>query len=165
MKIIINEAKSCGAKDIITTSKDYKFFPESPTLQKTKTYTADHTSQVFSFTDAAQISVGSTVGISLSADKDLGMTNVTAVLSYQSGTELNIISNTVGDMVNDAFQNALVTYNMLNNVSVDIIDTEANILAMSDLTTGVIAYAIDTGNLMIYDADDIDHWSIYEEEE
>lgn len=65
---------------------DYKFFPLSATETQQYTFTDNNESRVFTFTDAASASVGRTLGISVSADGNIGMTNMSVVLEYQNVT-------------------------------------------------------------------------------
>lgn len=63
---------------------DYKFFPETPTETQSYTFTSNNESRVFTFTDSASAGEGSTLGISISADGNIGMTNMSVVLEYNT---------------------------------------------------------------------------------
>lgn len=63
---------------------DYKFFPLSALETQEYTFSNNNESRVFTFTDAASASTGSTLGISVSADGNIGMTNLSIVLEYDT---------------------------------------------------------------------------------
>ena len=68
----------------LTTSLDYKFFPLTAVETQDYTFTDNNESRVFTFTSAASASEGSTLGISVSADGNIGMTNLSIVLEYDT---------------------------------------------------------------------------------
>lgn len=63
---------------------DYKFFPLTATETQQYTFANNNESRVFTFTGAASASGGSTLGISVSADGNIGMTNMSIVLEYDT---------------------------------------------------------------------------------
>jgi len=63
---------------------DYKFFPLSAQETQEYTFSNNNESRVFTFTSAASASEGSTLGISVSADGNIGMTNMSVVLEYDT---------------------------------------------------------------------------------
>lgn len=81
-KVIIgmhtNQDQAIGA------NLDYKFFPVSAQETQEYTFSNNNESRVFTFTDAASASEGSTLGISVSADGNVGMTNLSIVLEYDT---------------------------------------------------------------------------------
>jgi len=68
----------------LTNSLDYKFFPVSAMETQQYNFTSNNESRVFTFTDAASASAGSTLGVSVSADGNIGMTNMSIVLEYDT---------------------------------------------------------------------------------
>lgn len=61
---------------------EYKFFPLSAAETQEYTFSNNNESRVFTFTDSASAQAGSTLGISVSADGNVGMTNLSIVLEY-----------------------------------------------------------------------------------
>ena len=68
----------------LASNLDYKFFPLSATETQQYNFTNNNESRVFTFTDAASAGAGSTLGLSVSADGNIGMTNMTIVLEYNT---------------------------------------------------------------------------------
>ena len=143
-------------------SNDWIYFPSAPMQEQSRTFLADNASEVFLFTGGGGTStVGSTLGVSISANKPLGRTNVTIVLAYSTGQEF---SNAVNEMVSNAFAAAAEASGLDLTVNIVILDTLANILARTNDPTGTIAFATDTLNLMIYDPNNLEDWSVFENE-
>lgn len=66
----------------LSNTLDYKFFPLSAMETQEYNFTSNNESRVFTFTDAASATAGSTLGVSVSADGNIGMTNMSIVLEY-----------------------------------------------------------------------------------
>lgn len=68
----------------LSNTLDYKFFPVSAMETQEYNFTSNNESRVFTFTDAASAGAGSTLGVSVSADGNIGMTNMSIVLEYDT---------------------------------------------------------------------------------
>lgn len=68
----------------LVNNQDYKFFPVSAVETQDYTFSNNNESRVFTFTTAASATAGSTLGISVSADGNIGMTNMSIVLEYDT---------------------------------------------------------------------------------
>lgn len=68
----------------LSPNLEYKFFPEVPTETQSYTFSNNNESRVYTFTSAASASAGSTLGLSVSADGPIGMTNMSIVLEYDT---------------------------------------------------------------------------------
>lgn len=69
---------------LLSNTLDYKFFPLSAMETQEYNFTSNNESRVFTFTDAASATAGSTLGVSVSADGNIGMTNMSIVLEYDT---------------------------------------------------------------------------------
>lgn len=70
----------------IAPDLNYKFFPLIAAETQEYTFSNNNESRVFTFTTAASAQEGSTLGISVSADGNIGMTNLSIVLEYDTAT-------------------------------------------------------------------------------
>ena len=71
-------------------------------------------------------------------------------------------SDTIGN-----YENFLHGFDNIEPVNpyatIDIMDTEANILAMTGVETGTLAFATDTNNLYVYNETNIDSWTLLDD--
>ena len=61
---------------------EYKFFPLAPMETQAQTFTTNNEGRIFTFSDTSSANAGRTLGLSLSADRLIGHTNVTISVEY-----------------------------------------------------------------------------------
>lgn len=125
-------------------AQDYIYFPTEPLETATQTLTA-HQTHTFEFSISAIIGQGSTFGISVESDAVLGNCAMTAVLEYY-----DYVSSLAGD--------GSVQLIEARTFTIVYIGTRNDVLS-SNLTTGEIAYATDTQELLIKQQDG--EWAVY----
>lgn len=70
-------------RDVTNTATiDYKYFPEAPVETVAQTFSTNNEPKIYTFAASTSANAGDTLGISLSANGDVGHTNATVVLEY-----------------------------------------------------------------------------------
>jgi hypothetical protein len=68
-------------------SLEYKYFPAQPLQTTTQTFTTNNQSRAYTFDSLGELLAGQTIGVSLSADREVGHINTTIVLEYNTSDE------------------------------------------------------------------------------
>ena len=67
-----------------TSTLEYKYFAEQPMEEVSNTYTYNNQPKIYTFNNTTSALAGETLGVSISASKPIGTTNISIVLAYNS---------------------------------------------------------------------------------
>jgi hypothetical protein len=78
----VNVSVYSNRDEIDPNTIEYKFFPLTPMETQAQTFTTNNEGRIFTFSDTSSANAGRTLGLSLSADRLIGHTNVTISVEY-----------------------------------------------------------------------------------
>ena len=142
----------------VYSGKEYHFFKQSPEEEQTLTISEDYKTTDFTFSQFAAVPKNHTLGVSVSADGEIGPCNMTIVLEYPTyvfSSDARPVNVTPDGSANEPPPSDA-------GFNVDITGVESVLTAITDVPAGTIAYATDTHNILVYkQTDGESEWIIF----